>query len=51
MERKAGKHFFNNYAVLSVVASLGFAGLVFQVYGLQCLVFFVLQAFGAVFYL
>jgi alkane 1-monooxygenase len=50
-EQKAGKWFFNNYSVLSVVGSLAFCAIVFKYYGIQGLIFALIQAAGAILYL
>jgi hypothetical protein len=51
MDQQAGKYFFNNYAVLSVIGSGIFSAFIYQKYGLQCFIFFLFQAAGAVLYL
>lgn len=51
IEKDDGKKFWNNYAVLSIVSSILFCVFIFAVFGLQAFICFLLQAFGAVFYL
>ena len=51
MEKQEKKMFFQNYAVLSVVASVLFTILVFKVYGIQSGIFFLAVSFGSIMYL
>lgn len=51
MEKENKKHFFNNGAVLSCLASLLFCLAILKVYGVQGFAFFLIQVLGAVFYL
>jgi hypothetical protein len=51
MEKEKKHPFYQNAAVLSCFASLGFCFFIFKVYGLQALFFFLVQVLGAVFYL
>lgn len=50
-EKKQGKTFFANYAVLSIFASLGFMLAIYCFYNLQALVLHSMMAFGSVIYL
>lgn len=50
-EQKLGKPFLQNYAILSILSSLVFAGLVYLVFGLQPMIVHSLVAFGSIFYL
>ena len=51
MQKDLNKHFYLNYAVLSVVASVAFTSLIYYMFGMQTTVFFLLEAFLSVFYL
>jgi alkane 1-monooxygenase len=45
------KPFFLNYAVLSIVASIGFIFAIYHFYSLQTTILFILEAFLSIFYL
>lgn len=51
MEKEAKKPFYQNYAVLSLVASALFVSLIFKIYGRQAGIFYLIEAIGSVFYL
>lgn len=50
-QKKEGKHFLANYAILSILASSVFAFLLFLIWGLQVAITHSLMALGAIFYL
>lgn len=50
-EKKLGKSFITNYAVLSILASVVYALVAYLIFGLKPLVIYSLVAFFAVFYL
>jgi alkane 1-monooxygenase len=50
-EKRAGKSFFANYAVLSVAGSVAFAAGLYLLFGLQAMILHSLMAIGAVVYL
>ena len=51
MEKEAGKSFFNNLMTWNIIANIGFCLFLYKKYGIQALIFFLLQVLGAVFYL
>lgn len=50
-EKRLGKSFITNYAVLSILASVGYAVVAYLIFGLKPLIIYSLVAFFAVFYL
>ncbi len=51
MEVHEGKRFYTNFAVLSVISSILFTVLMFNIYGTQGGILFLIEAFGSIFYL
>lgn len=51
MQKEKKQPFYQNAAVLSCLASLVFCIFIFKLYGLQALIFCLIQVLGAVFYL
>ena len=51
MEAKEKKKFYENYAILSILASIMFTSMIFKVYGTQGGILFLCEAFGSIFYL
>jgi alkane 1-monooxygenase len=51
MEKEAGKSFFTNYSVLSVVGAIAFTLLVHSVYGGRVTAFFLFEALFSIVYL
>ena len=50
IERRLGKKFYQNYAVLSIVGSVAFAGLVYAIWGLQACLIQTIMAFLCIAY-
>lgn len=50
-EKKLGKNFFTNYAVLSVLSSIAYISLIYLLFGLQPTIIHCLMAFMSVVYL
>lgn len=51
MEKEAGKSFFTNYLVLSIIAQTLFTMIMFAIFGLKGGIIFLISAFGSIFYL
>lgn len=51
MEVQEKKSFLQNYSVLSALASIFFTIMMFKLYGLQGGIFFLILAYGSIFYL
>lgn len=51
MEVDEKKRFYENYAVLSVLAAIIFTTMIFSIYGMQGGILFLLESIGSIFYL
>lgn len=51
MQKEEKRPIYLNYAVLSVLASVLFTGVIFSFYGIQGGILFLISAFGSIFYL
>ena len=45
------KPFYLNYAVLSIVGAFAFTAAIYYIFGPQATIFFLIEAFGTIFYL
>lgn len=51
MQKEEKKHFYSNYAVLSVVGAIVFTAMIYLIYGLNVTIFFFAEAVFSIFYL